>query len=279
MYSVSRSGGGSSARYLIALVLAVVSLLGYFGARQFNPVTGETQHVSLSADQEIALGLQAAPELVQQYGGPSSDRAGQERVERVGMRLVSRTRARETPYRWRFTLLDDDQTINAFALPGGQVFITDALARKLRTEGELAGVLGHEIGHVVGRHGAEHLAKQRLIQGLGGAGVIATYDPNDPQGSARNQAIAMAVGQLINMRFGREDELESDRLGVRFASESGYDPRAMLRVMQVLEQASSGSSRRPDFLSTHPNPGRRSERIREAIKEQYPNGIPAGLQP
>lgn len=279
MYGISRSqGGGGSLRYLIALVVAAISLIGYFGARQFNPITGETQHVSLNTQQEIALGLQAAPQLARQHGGPSQNRAGAALVERVGNRIVQQSGAKDAPYRWRFHLLDDDQTINAFALPGGQVFITEALAKRLKTEGELAGVLGHEIGHVVGRHGAEHLAKQRLIQGLGSAGVIAAYDPNDPYRSARNQAVAMAVGQLINMKFGRDDELESDRLGVRFMGEAGYDPRSMLRVMEVLEQASSGRGSRPDFLSTHPNPGRRSERIKEAIQQQFPNGLPSGLQ-
>lgn len=278
MFSVSRSqGGGGSLRFLIALVVAAISLIGYFGARQFNPITGETQHVSLKPDQEIALGLQAAPALARQHGGPSRNREGQALITRIGQRLVERTGAREAPYRWQFHLLDDDNTINAFALPGGQVFITEALARKLKTEGELAGVLGHEIGHVVGRHGAEHLAKQRLIQGLGSAGVIAAYDPNDPGGSARNQAVALAVGQLINMKFGRDDELESDRLGVRFMAEAGYDPRAMIRVMEVLEQA-GGGGRRPEFLSTHPNPGNRTQRIKEAIQQQFPNGLPSGLQ-
>lgn len=279
MYDAARSQSGFPIRFLIALVVAGVSLFGYLGARQFNPVTGENQHVSISPQQEVALGLQAAPELEQEYGGPSGNSGGQALVEKVGNRIVAGTAAKDSPYRFQFHLLKNRETINAFALPGGQVFITEALARKLKTEGELAGVLGHEIGHVVARHGAEQLAKQRLLQGLGGAGVIATYDPNDPYRSARNQAVAAAITQLINLRYGRDDELEADKLGVRLMSESGFDPRSMLKVMQVLEETSSGSSRKPDFLSTHPNPGRRSERIKEAIKQQFPNGVPDNLEP
>jgi predicted Zn-dependent protease len=279
MYDAARSQSPFPTRFLIALVVAGISLIGYFTSRQQNPVTGETQHVSISPQQEIALGLQAAPELEQEYGGPSGNAGGQALVEKVGNRIVAGTAAKDSPYRFQFHLLKDRETINAFALPGGQVFITEALARKLKTEGELAGVLGHEIGHVVGRHGAEQLAKQRLLQGLGGAGVIATSDPNDPNRAARNQAVAAAVMQLINLRYGRDDELEADKLGVRLMSESGFDPRSMLKVMQVLEETSSGSSRKPDFLSTHPNPGRRSERIKEAIKQQFPNGVPNNLQP
>jgi beta-barrel assembly-enhancing protease len=278
MFGVARSRTGSPARFIIALIVAVISVVGYYGARQFNPVTGETQHVSLSTDQEIALGLQAAPELAQQFGGRSRDSEGQALVERVGKRIVSGSAAKDTPYRWGFHLLDDDETINAFALPGGQVFITEALARKLESEAELAAVLGHEVAHVIGRHGAEHLAKGRLIQGLGGAAVIASYDPDNPGSSVRNQAIAAAVAQLVNMKFGREDELESDRLGVRFMGEAGYDPRAMLRVMEVLAESAKGGGSRPEFFSTHPNPDRRMERIREAIQKEFPNGVPGGLE-
>lgn len=264
-------------RWIVALILVVMSLLGYYGNQQYNPVTGEKQRVALSVDQEIALGLEAAPRLAQQYGGPSQDSGARSLVEQVGTRIVQRTDAGKTSYRFRFHLLDDDRTVNAFALPGGQVFITEALAGKLRTEGELAGVLGHEVGHVVARHGAEQLAKQQLIQGLGGAAVIAGYDPNDPRGSAQRAAVAAAIGQLVNMRYGREDELESDRLGVRFMTKAGYDPNSMIRVMEVLRDAGRGP-RPPEFFTTHPNPDRRIERIREAIQKEFPNGVPSGLE-
>jgi predicted Zn-dependent protease len=257
--------------------MAIIALWGYYTSREYNPVTKETQHVGLSVDQEIALGLRSAPELAQQHGGLSRDERGRALVEEVGRRIVQRSAAGKTPYRFQFHLLDDDRTINAFALPGGQVFMTEALGRRLRSRGEVAGVLGHEIVHVVARHGAEHLAKQQLVQGLGGAAVIATYDPNDPRSSQQRAMLAMAITQLINLRYGRDDELESDRLGVRFMSEAGYDPRAMLRVMEVLAAASRGP-RPPEFFTTHPNPDRRMERIRQAIQEQFPNGVPSGLE-
>ena len=265
-------------RWIIAAVLALVSLIGYWGSTQVNPVTGESQRVRLSPDQEIALGLQAAPELAQQFGGLSRDAEARRLVDRVGQRLVERTDARKSPYRFEFHLLDDDRTLNAFALPGGQIFITEALLRKLRTEGELAGVLGHEIGHVIGRHGAEHLAKAQLMQGLGSAGVIAASDPDHPERSARNYALAAAVTQLVSMRFGRDDELESDRLGVELMAEAGYDPHGMLRVMEVLSEAGKGAGRAPEFFSTHPNPENRLTRIREAIRAQFPQGVPEGLE-
>ena len=274
----SRRGCGSGkAKLIIALVIAVVSVISYFGTTQMNPVTGEKQHVKLDEDQEIALGLQAAPKMAQNYGGPSSNLEGQARVEQVGRKIVANSDAGKSDYPFKFHLLGDPEVINAFALPGGQVFITDALFDKLQTDGELAGVLAHEIGHVVGRHGAEHLAKQQLTQGLTGAAVIASADPNNPNASRRNAMVAMAVGQLVGLKYGRDDELESDRLGVRFMSEAGYDPRSMVKVMQVLEDASKGRST-PEFFSTHPNPENRIEKIQAAIDKEFPNGVPDGLK-
>ncbi|MBW4699913.1 MAG: M48 family metalloprotease [Aphanocapsa lilacina HA4352-LM1] len=271
------SSGGGIFRVLIALVLAGGALFTYFSSTQVNPVTGEKQNITITPEQEIALGLQALPQLQRQYGGTSRDTQGQQRVDRVGERLVRGTAASRSPYRFKFHLLDDPRTVNALALPGGQIFITSALLGRLKSEGELAGVLTHEIGHVVGRHGAEQLAKQQLTQGLTGAAVIATYDPYDP--SSRNSAaVAAALGQLVNMRFGREDELESDRLAITYMAEAGYDPRSLLAVMRTLK-AAGGGARPPEFFSTHPDPDRRLERIAEAIEQRYPNGVPAGLKP
>jgi predicted Zn-dependent protease len=266
----------SRSRLLIALIVAAISILGYFGSSVFNPITEETQHVgSITPEQEVALGLQAAPEMAQQFGGLDPDTKAQALVDRVGERLISRSVAGKSPYRFEFHVLDDPETINAFALPGGQVFITEGLLRKLKTEGELAGVLGHEIAHVVARHGAEHIAKQELTQGLTGAAVLATYDPNNPS-SRTSAAVVAMIGQLVNMRFGRQDELESDRLGVRFASEAMYDPRSLIALMKILAQSSEGG-RPPEFFSTHPNPDNRIQRIQAAIEERYPNGVPAEL--
>jgi len=274
---VRRSSGGGKGRLIIAVVMALVAIAGYYGTRSFNPVTQETQHVDISPEQEVAIGLQAAPEMAQQFGGLHPDQQAQQLVDRVCRELITRSDAKDTPYQFDCHVLADEQTINAFALPGGQVFITAGLMGKLKTEGQLAGVLGHEIGHVVARHGAEHIAKARLTEGLTGAAVIASYDPNDPS-SRRNAAVAALVGQLVNMRFGRQDELESDRLGVRFMSEAGYDPRAMVELMRILEE-SAGGARQPEFFSTHPNPANRIAIIEEAIQQRFPEGVPDGLKP
>ena len=272
------SGRGSSLmpRLIIGAIIAIISLVTYFSAQVHNPVTDEVQHIDITVEQEIALGLQAAPEMAEQYGGLDPDQSAQALVDRVGRELVSRTAAGGTPYQFEFYLLADQQTINAFALPGGPVFITRALLNRLQTEGQLAGVLGHEVGHVVARHSAEHIAKARLTEGLTGAAVIAAYDPNDPS-SQQTAQVAVLIGQLVNLKFGRDDELESDRWGVRFMAEAGYDPRSMITVMEILAQASEGA-RPPEFFSTHPNPENRIEKIQAAIAEEFPNGVPEGLQ-
>jgi beta-barrel assembly-enhancing protease len=259
-----RGGGGCSGRLLMAALIAISSIVMFFSSRQENPITGETQYVDLTVDQEISMGLQAAPELARQFGGLDQNTSDQARVQEVGTRLVNQSPAARSPYDYEFHLLADNQTVNAFALPGGQIFITRALYDQLPAEEELAGVLGHEIAHVVARHSAQHLAKAKLTQGLTGAAVIAAYDPNNPRSIGTAQLAAL-IGQMINMRYGREDELESDFLGVCFMNDAGYDPRHLIRVMEVLEASREGPAP-PEFFSTHPDPGNRIQRIEEGIQ-------------
>jgi len=248
----------------MAGVIALFSLITYFGSRQDNPVTGETQYIGITVEQEIALGLQAASQMAAEFGGLDPSQQDQAIVDQIGNQIVQSSPAGSSPYQFEFHLLDDDQTINAFALPGGQIFITRALYDQLRTEGELAGVLGHEIGHVIARHSAEHIAKAKLTEGLTGAAVLATYDPDNPA-SANTAQVAALIGQLINLKFGRDDELESDFLGVCLINDTGYDPNELVGVMQVLAASSQGN-RPPEFFSTHPNPESRIQRIQEAIR-------------
>lgn len=262
----------------IALIVVVISLITYFASSEFNPITEETQQVALSPAQEIAMGLQAVPEMSQAYGGLLRDDEAQTYLDKVCQQLVASSEVNSTDWPFECHLLADSETINAFALPGGQLFITAALFNQLETEGQLAAVMAHEIVHVVARHAAEQIADLQLTQGLTGAAVIAAYNPDDPNGGLATEQMAAVVGALVNLRYGRDDELQSDRLGVQFMSEAGYDPRAMVRVMEILEAASDGQTQ-PEFFSTHPNPDNRIERILEAIDAQFPNGVPDGLTP
>ena len=245
--------GGWRTRIIIMVVIAIGSVVSYFGESSVNPVTGEKQRVSLSPAEEIALGRESAPHMAREFGGLDPDPERQALVRQIGRRLAGQTVARDSAYPFGFHLLADRNTVNAFALPGGQIFITRALFDRLQTHDQIAGVLGHEVGHVIGRHSAQRLAKEQLTQGLTGAVAVGA-------GSYEALQLARVVGSFVNMKYGRSDETNADRLGLCLMREAGYDPRALVAVMHVLESASGGSSR-PEFASTHPHPEHRIEAI------------------
>lgn len=263
----SRSGGGM--RLLLALAFAAFAIISYLGSQEFNPVTGENQYISLTKQQEIQLGLQSVPEMLQQFGPPYSDENVQEYLDDVGFLLVNNSVAADTDWQWEFTLINNPELINAFALPGGQIFITTALFSEFENEAQLAGVLAHEIVHVLARHSSQHIAKQELTQGLIGAVAVGSDNANAAQ-------VAAVVGQLVNMSYGRDAETQSDLIGVQIMADAGYDPRAMMEVMQILAQAGGGAGT-PEFFSTHPNPDNRIGQIEAQIQELYPNGVPDNL--
>src|SRR5690606_4392589 len=124
------------------LVIAGISLFGYFSSQQINPVTGEKQYVDLDPDEEIQMGLAAVPEMSQQFGGFTKDQQAANMVKEIGNRIVAQSDAKKSPYKFEFHVLADPKTVNAFALPGGQIFITEALLNQLETPGQVAGVLG-----------------------------------------------------------------------------------------------------------------------------------------
>nr|WP_297912205.1 M48 family metalloprotease [uncultured Allomuricauda sp.] len=247
--------GSWKVRIFIGLAIVAFAFIRRCNNKEENPYTGRVQNINMTADQEIAIGLQSAPEMAQQHGGLYPDERMQALVDAVGNRLVQNSIARETPYQFDFHLLADNRTINAFALPGGQCFITYALFSQL-DESQLAGVLGHEIGHVIGRHSAERIAESNFWQTL----TMGASVGGDMGG------LVSGIGQNTLLKNGRGDELESDELGVLLMIQSGYDPNSMIKVMEIL-RASAGPNRVPEFQSTHPDPENRIEKIKEAIKK------------
>jgi len=260
--------GRGCGRILIALVIAAVGVIAYMSRTEVNPVTGEKQHVALSVDQEKVLGLEAAPEMAREMGGEVDRSDPRARiVQEVGGRVVARSNASSSPYagNFRFHLLADPETVNAFALPGGQIFVTRGLFDRLQTEAELAGVLGHEVGHVINRHAAEQMAKGQLGQTLTQAVGVAASDGSD--GGQRAAMIAAMVNQMVQLKYGRGDESESDRYGIDAMAAAGYDPKAMLEVMEILAQA-GGGQHPPEWLSSHPLPETRIREIQEYLRER-----------
>ncbi len=271
-------GAGQLVRLVIGLLIALVGVGMYIFRTQVNPVTGEKQRVGMSVGDEKALGLQAVPEMTEKMGGDIDPRDDERAmlVSEVGRRIVDRSDASRSPYvgNFHFHLLNDPKTINAFALPGGQVFITKALFSKLQNEAELAGVLGHEIGHVIERHSAQQMATGQLGQILTVAVGVGASGGDD--GGRRAQMAAALVNQMATLKFSRGDETQADEIGLKYMAQAGYDPTQMLEVMKILKEASGGGGQ-PEFMQTHPLPETRLEDIQREIKKNYPDGVPSDL--
>lgn len=256
-------------RLLIAAFIAIIGIFMFMSRTEENPITGEKQHVAISPEQEIRLGLESAPEMSREMGGelPINDPRSVE-VEKIGQLLVSSSVAGKSPWKFDFHLLADSETVNAFALPGGQIFITLGLFDKLENEAQLAGVLGHEIGHVIERHSAQQMAKNQLGQSL----IVAVAAGSSQE--RNSMMIASVVNQMIQMRYGRHDESQSDIWGLKLMEKAGFDPRAMVEVMQVLKAAGGHGGRGVELFQSHPNPDLRIEQINAYLKENPP---PPGL--
>ena len=280
-------------RLLICCGVLIMSAISFFGKGQINPITGESQRVDMTIQEEIALGSQTATSM----GPLSNNRKATAHVKRIGKQLIatlgetSGNSPRLIPYPFQFHLLDDSQTVNAFALPGGQVFITTGLYRQLEHnrymsnsqsdfDGRLAGVLSHEIGHVIERHAAQRLVKSRFNRGVFSG--IEVFDDTTSTNRLNSQAggtrlTADVADWFINLQYSRADELASDGWGVKLMAKTGHDPTHMIEVIDILE--SSASSSQPiEFLSTHPRPLNRRRYIENITLENSPDGTPDQLR-
>ncbi len=264
------NNNGLSGRLIGAILIAGIGFLMYFMQVQENPVTGAKQHVSMSPDQEIRLGLQSAPAMTQKMGGEiSSTDPHHMEVEKMGTFLVTHTVAKTSPWKFKFHVIADTKTINAFALPGGQIFITMGLLNKLQTEAQLAGVLSHEMGHVIERHASEQMAKSQLGQSLIMAVGVGASDPNHPGYAMDATMIASVVNQMMDLRYSRKDESEADMWGLKLMTQAGYNPKAMIQVMEILK-AAGGQGHSVEMFQTHPNPDIRIKDINEYLKQHPP---------
>ncbi len=222
-----------------------------FAACATNPVTGKRELSFVSESQEIAMGQQSV-EQTRQETGFVTDQALTDYVASVGMAMAKSSERPDLP--WEFHVVDD-ASINAFAAPGGFIFVTRGILAVLNSEAELAGVMGHEIGHVTAKHTVNQLSKQQLLTGVLVAGAIAR--PDLAQGLP-GQLAQTGLGLLL-LRYSRDDERQADQLGHRYSLHAGYDVREMPKTFMTLERVSeaSGGGRLPGFLSTHPDPGDR----------------------
>ncbi len=248
-------------------MVAAAVLVGGTGCST-NATTGRLQYDSLSPEQEIALGIEAAPGLTQEYGGEVSDPNLRGYFAQVGQRMVQFTEGNAPSLPWEFTLLDSE-VINAFALPGGKVFMSRGLAERMTNEAQLASVIGHEIGHVTARHVNDRITRSRVVSGVLTVGIAAIGSMSD-SGSMANaaQQIIGTGGKGYLLKFSRDQEHEADALGVRYMVRAGYDPLGAVQVQQILKSASEGP-RNLEIMSTHPLPQSRITKLKRMIDKDY----------
>lgn len=242
---------------------AVAALAASACAR--NPVTGSLELSLISESQEIRMGREYDPQIVATMG-LYPDSALQRYVQELGTRLAARSERPHLP--WTFRVVDDP-VVNAFALPGGYIYVTRGILAHFNSEAELAAVLGHEIGHVTARHSARQLSRQQLAQiGL----VVGSIVSPDVE---RFSGVAGAALGVLFLKHGRDDERQADDLGLGYMRSGGFDVREMPDVFTMLERVSAaqGGGRTPEWLSTHPNPENRRARIEQRIAALPPDSL------
>ncbi len=236
--------------------LSVTSVV-LFASCATNPATGERQLVLIGEGQEIQMGLEADGGIVASLG-LYDDPSLQAYLQSLGARMAAVSERPSLP--WTFRVVDDP-VVNAFAVPGGFIYITRGIMAHFNSEAQLAAVVGHEIGHVTARHSVEQMSRAQLAQ----VGLVAAILA--PEQFQRFGGLAGASMQLLFLKFGRDDERQADDLGLRYVRRLEYDPRPMVDVFRLLDRVSpgKGGGRVPEWLSTHPSPAGRAERIEEAI--------------
>jgi predicted Zn-dependent protease len=246
------------------ILIGCIVLTGIFYACSTNPVTGKKQLTFMSEEQEVAMGKEADPQIIAQYG-LYEDKTLQDFINEKGKAMAAVSHRPKLEYNFRIV---DSDIVNAFAVPGGYVYFTRGIMAHFNNEAQFAGVLGHEIGHITARHS---VIQQRNAM-LGNIGLIAGVVIK-PELAEFAETASQGM-QLLFLKFGRDDEKQSDELGVEYSSKIGYDAKEMAGFFTTLERQSNaaGGGSLPEFLSTHPNPAGRHDNVQKlATKWQQEN--------
>jgi predicted Zn-dependent protease len=245
--------------------IAALALIASSGGCATNPATGGTMLSLVSEGQEVQMGQQYMAE-VEREQGVYADPALNAYVDSVGRALAAVSERPDLP--WSFRVVDDP-VVNAFALPGGPIYLARGIMAHFNSEAEMASVLGHEIGHVTARHIVEQMSRQQIAQ----LGLIASMIAV-PDLMPYAQGLSGALG-IVFLKFGRDDESQSDELGFRYMTRLGYDPQGAVDMFEILDRQSGDSGRGiPEWASTHPDPG---NRIAAARQRHSASGISGGL--
>jgi predicted Zn-dependent protease len=248
----------------LASVGATLLLTLVVAACETVPYTGRSQLQLISPEQENQMGVQAFQQILGK-AKVSNDGAASDMVTRVGKRIAAVSGHPE--YQWEYRLIQDDKQVNAFALPGGKVAVYTGILPVTKDENGLAAVLGHEIGHVVARHGGERISQEMgvnvVVETLAG---LSSGDPAVVQGVSALLGAGASVGVLLP--WGRAQESEADHLGLILMAKAGYDPHAARDLwIRMAEMSSKSSGKPPEFLSTHPSEATRITQIEAWMPE------------
>lgn len=257
----ARRGGGLK---LLPILLFAGYLVYYYFSMEKSvvPVTGRTQRVDMSREQEMALGFQSYQQVLQQERvarGPMADK-----LKEIGHKLAAASDDKN--YQWEFNLLESEQ-VNAFALPGGKVAYYTGLLRITNTESQVAAVLGHEIGHVLARHGAERMAQQKLVQIGTMAAGMAVGDMDSGMQRTVMGALGLGAQFGVLLPFSRGNENEADHIGLMLAARACYDPREAPKLWEKMSEAGGGGQKPAEFMSTHPSDATRIQKLNELMPE------------
>ena len=247
----------AAVRFPIAFSVLLLAASTWMGGCATNPATGKRQISLVSTGKELEIGRESDPAIIAEYG-LYGDQAVQQYVDSVGQRLA---RVSHLPnLKWHFRVLDSP-IVNAFALPGGYIYITRGILAYMNSEAQLAGVLGHEIGHVTARHSAEQITRSQ-IAGIGLLAGAIFVDAFRPYSGIAQQGMG-----LLFLKYSRDNETQADALGIDYSTKAGYDPREVPATYATLKRIGerAGSSL-PNFLSSHPDPGDREIRTGQLAK-------------
>lgn len=236
-----------------------------FGCRTV-PETGRLQLMLMPLGQEMALGADAFEEIKAQEE-LATDPAQIALVEGIGLRIAEQAEENLPEAEWEFVLFKEDDTLNAFALPGGKVGVYTGLVNLVDSPDELAAVIGHEIAHVTARHGAERMSRATALSAIGVGIGVAARDEDERTRQAIMIAYGLGATLGVELPYSRHAESEADRIGLMYAARAGYDPRAAITFWQKMQQAAGDRPSVPNFLSTHPSDVDRIAHLKELMPE------------
>ena len=242
------------------LILVLTSILFFSRKTQINPATGAQQHISLTPDQEIALGIELAPQLAIRFGGIYQNDNADEKIKRIGRKLIASSDIAKSPYQFDFHILSDSQSVNAFALPGGQIFLTLGLFKKLKTDDETAVILSHQIGHVIGRHASGKLFQSSVFEGiLNSDTVLVSEFPA--------RSVSKYLSDFLSLNYDEGDENEADQLGFNYEIKAGFSRKLFLNDFMATKNSGTDTN---VFFARHSNFINRKEKL-EAILQKDKN--------